>query len=161
MATSKKAKAAPASAGPVDAQAQGDAGNGGTQEQGGASDGAALDGAQDQGDAGSDAVTLAKSDEAGPTAGSEGDAALEGKDQGQPESDTAESSAPQFPMRVTISNHSSASISCRVSGAVLGAGGSATVTLHDEEHASAVQKSLTELAEANFIPLEKLAVVPA
>jgi hypothetical protein len=165
---------APASAGSVVVQEQGGAGNGGAEEQGGggnggaeeqggASDGTALDGAQEPSDATSDASTLAKSDDAGPTAGSEDGTALEDKDQGQPESgsDAAESAAPLFPMRVTLFNHSSASISCRISGAMLCAGGSATVTLHDEEHADAVQKSLMELADANFIPLEKLAVVPA
>lgn len=154
----KRAKAAPASAGPVEAQEHVD---GGAQEQGGDSDDAALGGAQEQGDADSGAVVLANSSVEHPMGRSDDGAGLVVEGQGAPQPDADTSWAPQFPMRVTIFNHSSASISCRVAGAVLGAGGSATVTLIDEEHAEIVQKSLEELAESNFIPLEKLAVVPA
>ena len=54
-----------------------------------------------------------------------------------------------FPFEVTLSNNGGFAVSDPVSGAFLPAGGSQTVWLHDEAHASRVRDSLCELAKRN------------
>lgn len=73
----------------------------------------------------------------------------------------AEPDLPEFPCHVVIRNNSGIALADPVSGAFAQAGGSATVQLHDADHASEVVRSLTAFAEANYIPFDKLAIEPA
>lgn len=73
----------------------------------------------------------------------------------------AEPGLPDFPCHVVIRNNSGIALADPVSGAFAQAGGSATLQLHDREHASEVVRSLTAFAEANYIPFDKLAIEPA
>lgn len=59
--------------------------------------------------------------------------------------------APVYPIQVTLRNNGGFAVAEPVSGAFLQAGGSQTVWLHDEAHASRVLDNLRELAERNHL----------
>lgn len=66
-----------------------------------------------------------------------------------------------FPLNVVIRNHAGLAFSEPITGAFLPGGGSATVTLHDEEHAEQVSDSLRNIVETNYLAPGALAVEPA
>lgn len=71
------------------------------------------------------------------------------------------STGPTFPLSVTIRNHATLAFSEPITGAFLPGGGSATVTLHDAEHAEQVADSLHNIVETNYLAPGALAVDPA
>lgn len=112
------------------------------------------DGAQDQG-GDADAEELAPLDAARAAAQAQADA----------ENDNPSAPEPlkliDFPCDIRVLNNSRISLTEKVSGAFIGAGNSATITLHDEDYASAVAKSLTKLVEENYIDRKSIVVHPA
>lgn len=68
------------------------------------------------------------------------------------ETPAARMETPEFPFDLRVLNNSSVTLTEKVSGQLLPAGGSATITLHDEAHASKVGNSLYELAKENYLP---------
>ena len=68
---------------------------------------------------------------------------------------------PTFPLQVVLRNHAPIGFPEPVTGAYLAAGGSATVTLHDEEHAMQFADSLEKVVETNFLAPNALEVVKA
>jgi hypothetical protein len=73
----------------------------------------------------------------------------------------AAAGGPTYPLNVVIRNHASLAFSEPLTGAFLPGGGSATVTLHDEEHAEQVADSLKNIAETNYLAPDALVVEPA
>lgn len=63
-----------------------------------------------------------------------------------------------FPRTVTIRNNSGIAMSEPYSGAYLQAGGSATVTLHDSDHAHRVLENFAALLERNYLQPEVLSI---
>lgn len=68
---------------------------------------------------------------------------------------------PTFPLNGVIRNNASLAFSEPITGAYLPGGGSATVTLHDEEHAEQVVDSLQYIAESNYLARDAIQFGPA
>lgn len=102
-----------------------------------------------------------KAPAAGATPGAEAAAAAAGAAATSQDEAAAAGTGPTFPLNVTIRNHASLAFSEPITGAFLPGGGSATVTLHDEEHADAVRDSLLNIVETNYLAPGALAVDPA
>ena len=66
-----------------------------------------------------------------------------------------------FPLNAIVRNHGPIAVPEPISGAFLPAGGSATITLHDEEFAERVAASLKNIAETNYLAPGALEVGPA
>jgi hypothetical protein len=67
----------------------------------------------------------------------------------------------EFPCSVRVLNNGRVSLTEKVSGAFLAAGGSATICLPDAETAKAVAESLQQLAEENYLAPGALVAQPA